>query len=56
MEWFIAGIFPRIYEQLIQKMFTSQHEALETTMKLEASLVGDGGGMAQVQTQVSLNI
>jgi hypothetical protein len=34
-----------------------QHEALETTMKLEASPIGDGGGMEQVQKQlVSLTI
>jgi hypothetical protein len=38
---------------LIQQKVVLQPEALDIAMKLEASPVGDGGGMAQVQTQVS---
>jgi hypothetical protein len=52
-EWFIAGLLPHIHFPLIQQKVVSQPEALEIVMKLEASPVGDGGGMAQVQTQVS---
>jgi hypothetical protein len=56
-EWFIAGLLPHIHRSLIQQKVVSQPEALEIAMKLEASPVGDGGGMVQVQTQlVSLTI
>jgi hypothetical protein len=40
-------------QSLIQQKVVSQPEALEIAMKLEASPVGDGGGMAQVQTQLA---
>jgi hypothetical protein len=33
-------------------MILSQHEALEIAMKLESLLIGDNGGMVQVQTQL----
>jgi hypothetical protein len=51
-EWFIARILPHIRSMLIQQKVVSQPEALEIAMKLEASPVGDNGGMAQVQTQL----
>jgi hypothetical protein len=51
-EWFIAGILPHIHSPLIQQNIASHPEALEITMKLESSLVGDSGGMVQVQTQL----
>jgi hypothetical protein len=51
-EWFIAGLLPHIQRPLIQQKVTSQPEALEIAMKLEASPTGDIGGMAQVQTQL----
>jgi hypothetical protein len=51
-EWFIAGLLSHIHCPLTQQKVTSQPEALEITMKLEASLVGDGIGMAQVQSQL----
>jgi hypothetical protein len=51
-EWFIAGLLPHIRRPLIQQKVVSQPEALEIAMKLEASLTGDTGGMAQVQMQL----
>jgi hypothetical protein len=47
-EWFIARLLPHIHRPLIQQKVVSQSEALEITMKLEASPVGDSGGMAQL--------
>jgi hypothetical protein len=52
MEWFIVGLLPHIRGPLIQKKVTSHPEALEISMKMEASLIGDSGAMAQVQTQL----
>jgi hypothetical protein len=49
-EWFIGGILPHIRRPLVQQKVTLQPEALEIIMKLESSLVGDSGGMAQFQT------
>jgi hypothetical protein len=51
-EWFIVGLLPHIQRPLIQQKVTSQPEALEIAMKLEASPTGDTGGMTQVQTQL----
>jgi hypothetical protein len=56
-EWFIARLLPHIHGPLIQQKDCVAAEALEIAMKLEASPIGDSGGMAQVQTQlVSLTI
>jgi hypothetical protein len=44
-KWFIASLFPHICCPLMSQKVTSQLEALEITMKLEASHVGDGAGM-----------
>jgi hypothetical protein len=52
-EWFILGLFPHIHCPLIQHKVVSQPESLEIEMKLEASPVGDGGGMDQVETQLA---
>jgi len=42
-EWFIAALLPYIRLPLMQQKVTSQSEALETMMRLEASLIfGDG--------------
>jgi len=49
-EWFIAGLFPHIRNPLIQQKVMLQLEASDIEMKLEASLVGETRGMAQVQT------
>jgi len=56
-EWFIDGLLPHIHQSLIQQKVTSQPKYLDITMKMKSSLIGDGGGMVQVQTQlVSLTI
>jgi hypothetical protein len=52
-EWFIVGLLPHIRRSLIQQKVTLQPEALEIEMKLESSLIGDNGGMVQVQTQLA---
>jgi hypothetical protein len=46
-EWFIVGILPHICRTLIQQKVALQPEAMEITMKLESSLIGDSGGMTQ---------
>lgn len=53
-EWFIAALLPHIRLPLSQHKITSQSEALEIAMKLEASPVGENvAGMAQVQSQLA---
>jgi hypothetical protein len=53
-EWFIVGFLPHIHFPLTQQKITSQSKALNITMKLEASPVGENGaGMAQVQSQLA---
>ena len=42
-EWFIAALLPHIRTLLMQQKLVSPIEALEITMKLEASPVGDSG-------------
>jgi hypothetical protein len=52
-EWFIAGLFPHIFPFDNSKIVTKA-EALEISMKLEASPVGESStGMAQVPVTVS---
>ena len=52
-EWFIAAIVPHILQPLIQQKIAAQCEALEITMKLEASLVGESTvGMNHIQVQL----
>jgi len=53
-EWFIAALLPHIRVPLTQHRITSQGEALEIAMKLEASPIGETGvGMAQIQKQLA---
>ena len=50
-EWFIITLLPHIWTLLMQQKLVSPIEALEITMKLEASPVGDSGsGMMQIQS------
>ena len=50
-EWFISALLPHIRTSLMQHKLLSHIEALEITMKLEASPVGDtGSGMMQIQS------
>jgi hypothetical protein len=39
-EWFIVSLLPHIRVPLMQQKFSSQAEALEISMKLEATPVG----------------
>jgi hypothetical protein len=52
-EWLNSRFLPHIHRPLIQQKVASQPEALEIAMKLESSPIGDSGGMAGVQTQLS---
>ena len=53
-EWFIAMLVPHIRQPLMQQKIVTQSEALETAMKLEASLVGEiDVGMNQIQAQLA---
>ena len=47
-EWFIAALLPHIRTPLMQQKVADQQEALETTMKLETTPVGDNSGIAQI--------
>ena len=52
-EWFIAALVPHIQKTLMQKNITTQSQALEIAMKLEASPVGESAvGMNQIQAQL----
>ena len=52
-EWFIVSLLPHIQTHLMKYKMVSPIEALEITMKLEASMVGDtGSGMMQIQLQL----
>ena len=44
-EWFIVTLLPHIRTLLMKQKIVSQIEALEMTMKLEASPVGDTGSI-----------
>ena len=49
-EWFIVALVPHIQQPLMQQNIATQSEALETVMKLEASLVGESAvGMNHIQ-------
>ena len=49
-EWFIATLVPHIHMPLMQQNIASQEEALQITMKLEASPVDEIGiDMSQIQ-------
>ncbi|CAF4129484.1 unnamed protein product [Adineta steineri] len=52
-EWFIAVLLPRIRLPLMQQKVTSQSEALEIAMRLEASSMSESAlGMDQLQQQL----
>ena len=57
-EWFIVALVPHIWIPLFQQRLASQPEALEATIRMEASPIGESSaGMAQVQSQlVVLNL
>ena len=49
-EWFITALLPHIQLPLMQQKVTSQSEALEITMRLEASPMSDSTlGMDKLQ-------
>ena len=53
-EWFIAALLPHIRMPLMQQKLTTQDEALEMAMKLEASpLAETSTGMTTLQTQLA---
>jgi len=49
-EWFIVGMFPHIRITLMQQQISSNLEALDLILKIEASPLGNGesNGMTQV--------
>ena len=52
-EWFIVALLPHIWLPLMQQKVTSQSEALEIAMRLEASSMSDSTlGMDQLQKQL----
>jgi len=51
-EGFIGRLIPYICKSLIQQKVASQLESLEIVLKMEASPIGDNGGITQVQTQL----
>ena len=53
-EWFIAMLVSHIRQSLMQQKIATQSEALETTMKLEASSIGESMvRMNQIQAQLA---
>jgi hypothetical protein len=53
-EWFIISLLPHIRVPLMQQKFASQVEALEISMKLESSPMGESSsGMNQILSQLT---
>ena len=53
-EWFIAAFLPHIRFPLMQQKISSQDEALEITMKLESTPMGESSsGMSQILSQLT---
>ncbi len=53
-EWFIVALAPHIRIPLCQQRLASQAEALEATIRLQASPIGESSaGMAQVQLKLA---
>jgi len=53
-EWFITAMMPHIRLPLCQQKLKTQAEALEASIRMEASPVGESGaGMAQVQSHLT---
>jgi hypothetical protein len=53
-EWFIVSLLPHIRLPLMKKNIASQAEALEITMKLESTPMGESSsGMSQILSQLT---
>jgi hypothetical protein len=53
-EWFIVSLLPHIRVPLMPQKIASQAEALEISMKLESSLMGESSsGMSQILIQLT---
>jgi hypothetical protein len=53
-EWFIAALLPHIKVPLMQHKIVSQVEALDITMKLESTPMGESSlGMSQILSQLT---
>jgi hypothetical protein len=53
-EWFIATLLPHIRFPLMQQKIASQAEALEISMKLESTPMGESNsGMSQILSQLT---
>jgi hypothetical protein len=53
-EWFIASLLPHIKVPLMQQNIASQAEALEISMNLESSPMGESiSGMSQILSQLT---
>jgi hypothetical protein len=53
-EWFIASLLTHIKVPLMQQMISSQDEALEITMKLESTPMGESNsGMSQILSHLT---
>jgi hypothetical protein len=53
-EWFIVALLPHIRVPLMKQKFSSQAEALEIVMKLEAALVGESNpSMSRILNQLT---
>jgi hypothetical protein len=53
-EWFIATLLPHIRATLMQRKVASQAEALEISMKLEATPIGESNpGMSLILNQLT---
>ena len=53
-EWFITALVPHIRQPLMKQNIVTQSEALEITMKLEASPIGEiTVGMNRIQAQLA---
>ena len=52
-EWFISALLPHIQITLMQHNIVSHTEAMEITMKLESSPIGEtDAGMMQIQLKL----
>jgi hypothetical protein len=53
-EWFIVALLPHIKVPLMQQNIALQFEALEITMKLESTPMGESSsGMSQILSQLT---
>jgi hypothetical protein len=53
-QWFIVALLPHIRVPLMEQKITSQDEALEITMKLESTPMGESSSvMSQILSQLT---